>query len=190
MPQISSLGNLTVLLPLILLVAVALVATGAARLAAWWAAGVVLCIGFTAVSKIYLYGCPLTPELRSPSGHTSLSLMVYGGTALIVGLGRPLWQRVALALGTLVLVGAIAASRVDRGHHTELEVAIGFGIGVASLALLAFGRHSMVPAGRVAALPLLLVAALVASFASGHELHAEATLQDMSRSLQLHCVPE
>jgi hypothetical protein len=49
-------------------------------------------------------------------------------------------------------------------------VAIGFGIGVASLALL--------------------VAAPVASFASGHELRAEATLQDMSRSLQLHCVSE
>jgi membrane-associated phospholipid phosphatase len=190
MLQVGSLGNLTVLLPLILLVAVALVATGASRLAAWWVAGIALCIGLTAVSKIYLYGCPLTPALRSPSGHTSLSLMVYGGTALIVGLGRPVWQRVALALGVLVLVGAIAVSRVHLGRHTALEVATGLGIGVAGLGLLAFGRQSMVTAGRVAALPLLLVAALVASFASGHELHAEAALQGMSRSLQLHCVPE
>jgi hypothetical protein len=71
MLQVGSLGNLAVLLPLILLVAVALVATGAARMAAWWAASVALCIGLTAVSKINLYGCPLTLELRSPSGHTS-----------------------------------------------------------------------------------------------------------------------
>jgi hypothetical protein len=41
------------------------------------------CLGVTALLKVSFYGCPPTPDLHSPSGHTSLSALVYGAMALV-----------------------------------------------------------------------------------------------------------
>jgi membrane-associated phospholipid phosphatase len=77
-----------VLLPIVGIIPLWLIWVRFPRAALWWAAAAALCIGSTALLKIYFYSCPPFAEVRSPSGHTSLSTLVYGGIAVIIAAGR------------------------------------------------------------------------------------------------------
>lgn len=83
MSFLTNFGDLAVLLPLAIVILLWLVTLRPRRCAVWWAVAVGLCTGLTALLKIYFYVCPPSPELQSPSGHTSFSALVYGTLALV-----------------------------------------------------------------------------------------------------------
>src|SRR5215467_4837755 len=95
---ITDLGDLAVLLPLVAVVTVWLITIRQPRVLLWWFVAVALCMGSTAALKIYFFICPPLVDLHSPSGHTSLSTLVYGALAVTVATVVTGWKRVAVAV--------------------------------------------------------------------------------------------
>ena len=154
------------------------------RGAAWWFAAVGFCVGTTAVLKIFLYGCPPVSYMRSPSGHTAFSLLVYGAIAFIVAMpGGRFRHLLAIGIGAGLIL-AIATSRLLLDVHTLPEVGLGLVIGVASLVLFAKNYWWSAEAK---IWPLLLAAGVLVTVLHGQELHAEEFLHHMTRYLRIHC---
>jgi membrane-associated phospholipid phosphatase len=175
-----------VLLPLAAAILFWLVISRAFRAAAWWAVAVVACGGVTAALKIFFWDCPLIAGVHSPSGHTSLSTLVYGGLALIVAIEGGGWRpRIATAGGAAVIL-AIAVSRLLLDAHSVPEIILGWIVGSASLALFGQGYRRSRPKG-IRLSPLLLGAALLASVLRGRELHAEELLHRLADYLGIAC---
>src|SRR5690349_19979418 len=87
---LTHFGDLAVLMPLVIFTLLWLLLTGDIRSAAWWAIAVSLCIGLTALSKIFAYTCPPASDLHSPSVHSSMSTFAYwAATIIAAGEGRP-----------------------------------------------------------------------------------------------------
>jgi hypothetical protein len=72
MSALTDFGDAAVLLPLSVVILVWLQSHDSRRIVGSWAIAVSLCVATTALLKIYLYACPPTPNLVSPSGHSSL----------------------------------------------------------------------------------------------------------------------
>ena len=72
---LTDTGDLAVLLPITILVFVWLYFLPARRNAAWWAGAAVLCLGVTALLKIFFVICPPVAQLHSPSGHARISTL-------------------------------------------------------------------------------------------------------------------
>ena len=183
MHALTNVGNSAITLPIGAVVLVWLAIWGDRRNALLWLAALFLCAGVTAALKIYFKACPAPGiDLDSPSGHTSMSLYVYGGVTLVTAVQYRQWPRqTVLALGAL-LVLAIAASRAVLEFHTITEVIVGFVIGIAALALFwLFYRHHRPVA--MPAWPLWVVALVPIVFLSGHSLSAEGLLGRIARFL-------
>lgn len=109
--------------------------------------------GFAAVATSYSF----------PSGHASMSTVIYGFLAVLVAPAlRTGWRWVPYALAAL-LVGAIAFSRLYLGAHWLADVLAGVGLGSAWVAVLAIARqrHELASApipGLAAAAGLVFVA--------------------------------
>ncbi|MGB9153068.1 MAG: phosphatase PAP2 family protein [Alphaproteobacteria bacterium] len=82
-----------------------------------------------AVGKIALYSrCDLSEApfgLRSPSGHTAISVAVYGLFAALVAASQTGRRRIIPYLVAVPLIGLIAASRVVLSYHTTGDVIAG-----------------------------------------------------------------
>ena len=172
---LTDFGDLAVLLPVAISVFVWLYFLPSKRDAAWWVAAATLCIGGTALLKIFFVVCPLVAQLHSPSGHTSLSTLVYGAIALFVATADARWRYPVIAAGC-VLVLLIAASRIALHDHTTLETGLGLVIG--AVALCVFARSYLaVKRSTVPLRPLLLSVAVLLAFLHGRQLHAEDLLR-------------
>jgi membrane-associated phospholipid phosphatase len=133
-------------------------------LARSWALAFGLCVFLTITSKftsILIGGTqPRSFGLRSPSGHVAIGTGFYGCCALMLATGRSQAARVLICLGTAVLVGMLAASRIMLGLHTVPEIVVGFAIGAVCLGVfwihLSSGQPIMLNAGQVIALLLLI----------------------------------
>lgn len=176
---ITNFGDLAVLLPLIAIFGFWLVAVHRPLALLWWLLAFAVCVGGTAVLKMYFYVCPLTEDLHSPSGHTSLSTLVYGALTVVAMLDTSGWRRgLVAALGAL-LIGGIATTRVLIDAHSVIEVVFGFAIGCVSLALFAYGYRRLPPADH--RLWLLLVAfAATMLLLNGDQLRAEELLHRLA----------
>jgi len=77
---LTEFGDAAVLMPLAaaMLIWLLLYFSRAAR---WWILALGFCVGPT-MFKIVFYGCPPAGDMHSPSGHTSLSALVYGALTL------------------------------------------------------------------------------------------------------------
>jgi membrane-associated phospholipid phosphatase len=171
---LTDFGDLAVLLPVTIAVLVWLYFLSSKRDAAWWVAAATLCMGGTALLKIFFSICPVVPQLHSPSGHTSLSTLVYGALALFVATADARWRYAVIAAGG-ALVLLIAASRVALHDHTTLEAGLGLVIGV--VALCVFGRGYLAVERPIVPLrPLLLSVAVLLMFLHGRQLRAEDLL--------------
>jgi membrane-associated phospholipid phosphatase len=181
---LTDLGDSIITLPIAAFVLIWLAVWGDRRNALVWLAAAIACGAVTALLKIYFKACPLPGlELDSPSGHTSMSLYVYGGVTLITAAQFREWRRYAvLALGGLLILG-IAASRAVLEYHSTLEVLIGLVIGTAALALFWFRYRRHRPA-RMPVWPLWIAALVPAAFLSGHSISAEDLLHRIA--LYLH----
>jgi membrane-associated phospholipid phosphatase len=183
---LTGLGDAALLLPLAATIFLWLSLSGAARAAAWWTFSIVVCGGVTAVLKIFFWGCPPISDLYSPSGHTSLSTLVYGATALIIAVEGDTWRsRIAVAGGTALIL-AIAVSRLLLDAHTIPEVVLGWIIGSASLALFGHQYRRLRPKNARLA-PLLVGVVVLAAALHGRELRAEELLHWITGFLRIAC---
>ncbi len=157
---ITDFGDTAITVPLALVMGGFLLASRQPFLALGWAAAIIFCAGAIGASKIMFAACgyPLGTSLSSPSGHTAMSVAVYGGYAAVVGSTlRPLPRR-ALIGGAVIVTLTIAVSRAILHFHSPLEVVIGLGVGLATLVLLVvlLGRYCPTEP-----LPLIRLAAAV-----------------------------
>lgn len=135
---LTDLGDSVITLPIAAVVLVWLAIWGNRRIAVVWLVAVIACGAVTAALKIYFKACPLPGmALDSPSGHTSMSLFVYGGLILLTAARLRGWRRGLVAAAGTAFILAIAVSRVALDFHSTAEVVIGLGIG--TVALAAFG---------------------------------------------------
>ncbi len=179
---VTDLGDAALLLPASLGVLCYFLYLRSRRGVFAWATAVGLCIALTIVAKLGFMACGdwLTLfDVRSPSGHTSLSAMFYSGGALAVS-GRRDPRTVRLLLGaSLLLVVAIALSRVALSAHSAGEVVLGLAIGAAGVAWFARCAET----GRLPELawqPLALSFVVLALLLHGLHLTLEGPLERLA----------
>ena len=80
---------------------------------------------------------PPASDFVSPSGHSSLSVLIYGAIALVIAAQHSGWLRAVILVTGASLIVAIAGSRLWLNAHSAPEVAVGVVIGIATLALFA-----------------------------------------------------
>jgi membrane-associated phospholipid phosphatase len=154
------------------------------RFAKWWIVSVGFCIGTTAVLKIFFYGCPPASDMRSPSGHTGFSVLVYGTIALVTAVQyRGLRRALAIATGGILIL-SVAASRLLLEVHSLPEVGTGLMVGMASLIL--FGRVYL-QSPHLQVWPLIILSAILISILHGYELHVEGFLHRFTGYLSIRC---
>jgi membrane-associated phospholipid phosphatase len=183
---LTQFGDPAVLLPLIAVMLSWLLFIRCPLGVAWWAVAVMLCAGSTAALKIFFFGCPPAPELHTPSGHTSLSTLVYGAITLASATETVRLRRLMIISAGAGFILAIAASRLLLSIHTALEIGVGLLIGSAALALFGQG-YLRLRATQVPLLPLLMASTAIVLVTHGRELHAEELLHGISRYLQIRC---
>jgi membrane-associated phospholipid phosphatase len=187
MHALTDFGDAAVLLPLSIVILLWMLIHHGRRVSASWVIAVSLCVGATTLLKIYLYACPPQPDLVSPSGHTSLSVLIYGAIALVIAAEQRGWSRAAIFFSGTGLIVAIAGSRLWLNAHTAPEVAIGIVIGIATLTLFAdrYGRSRTEGASLS---PFILSVVMVTAILHGQELRAEAFLHAISNHLHLKSI--
>jgi membrane-associated phospholipid phosphatase len=172
MTFLTDFADQAVMVPLMLAVAITLLAQGWQRGAAAWVAVVCATFGVTLGLKLLFIPCSDAldmPTLHTPSGHVAAATVVVGGLAVLL-LGRG--PAVLVALATAALIGT---TRLVLGEHTGLEVAVGAIVGlagVAALIRLAGARPATVDVRRV-----VLIAVLVAVVFHGLHMPAEAHIR-------------
>jgi membrane-associated phospholipid phosphatase len=184
MNALTDFGDAAVVLPLAAVMLVWLLWLHGRRAAMSWVIAVGLCIIGTVLLKILLYVCSPVPELVSPSGHSSLSVLIYGALALAMAAERRGWQRATVLTAGAGLIVGIAGSRLVLNVHSALEVGIGVLIGSVTLALFA-SRYLRLRSEEKSLRPLILPAIAVITLLHGHELRAEGYLHAISRYLHL-----
>jgi membrane-associated phospholipid phosphatase len=170
---ITDFADQAVILPLVVAIAVTLLAQGWRRGAGAWAVAVAATFGTMVVLKMAFMACPASlgvSDLHTPSGHVAAAAVVAGGLAAL------LLRRRHAALGVAVLAAAIiSGTRLALGEHTPAEVAIGAGVGLLgawTLLALAGPPPPGIGAGRISA-----VAVAVVVIFHGLHLPAEAHLR-------------
>ncbi|WP_324781149.1 bifunctional DedA family/phosphatase PAP2 family protein [Thiobacillus sedimenti] len=166
MTALTEMGDAAVVIPVLLAVLAWLAWKRVWRDARYWLAAA----GFGALAVVSLkmtlhFPRPValytgTDAYSFPSGHTTLSTVIYGFLAVLSARSlsaRTRWIPYALAV---MLVSGIAFSRLYLGAHWLADVIAGIGLGTAWVAVLAIarGRH----AGSDAPIPWLPVVGLVA----------------------------
>jgi membrane-associated phospholipid phosphatase len=172
---ITDLGDLAVLLPLALVISLWLLAIGRPRLLVWWLAAVALCMGGTAVLKIYFYVCLPLSDLQSPSGHTSFSTVIYGTLTLAVAAAVTGWRRSVIAIAGTAFIAGIGVSRLLVHAHSVPEVVVGSAIGLLALALFGMQFWAHRPT-ELRLRPVIIVCVVLMALMSGQDLRAEDML--------------
>ncbi len=186
-PLITGLGDAALLLPAAALMLLYLLQTRSWRAATGWVAALTLCAGLTVVAKMMFHACgerlPAL-DIRSPSGHTSLSTTFYGCGALMLSVNQSWNRRLAALIASVGLILAIAASRVALHDHTIEEAAAGLTIGLVCVAF--FAAHYLPRAIYLPYWPIPLTAILAfALLIHGRHLSVEGLLDRMADRLHL-----
>jgi hypothetical protein len=183
---ITGLGDAALLLPAAALLLFYLLRTRSLRTATGWVAVLALCAGLTVVAKMLFHACggqfPAL-DIRSPSGHTSLSTTFYGCGALMLSANLSRGRRLAVLLASFGLILAIAASRVALHAHTIEEAAAGLIIGLLCVGFFAsryLPRAVYFPYWPV---PLTIIA--LALLTHGRHLSVESLLDRVADRLRL-----
>ncbi|MBI2800743.1 MAG: phosphatase PAP2 family protein [Gammaproteobacteria bacterium] len=112
-------------------------------------------------------------QFSFPSGHTTLSIVVYGFMAFLLARAQPVGTKIAVILVAAVAILLIAFSRVYLGVHWFSDVLGSLALGVAWIALLSIAYTHHVQTEKLSVFPLLLMVsatlALVAAvYVRGH----------------------
>jgi undecaprenyl-diphosphatase len=97
-----------------------------------------------------------------PSGHATSSMVTYGFLAFLLCVGQRWRVRVPVIAFTVVLVTLIGLSRLYLGMHWLSDVAAGYALGLAWIALLGSAYLALHRPERLAPLPLATIAAAAA----------------------------
>lgn len=181
---ITNFGDLAVLLPLSVVLALILWRYEARAATRAWLSALAFCLLATFVLKFAFLTCNVNGNIHitSPSGHASMSAAVYGAITFVVATHLQRWRHWITFLGG-ALVLAIALSRIYLSAHTKVEVAIGLAIGIISLGIFVskYARlsHRKVDLRTVGFCVLLVFVALY-----GAHLTAESYLQKFAYALR------
>jgi membrane-associated phospholipid phosphatase len=184
---VTGLGDAALLLPAAALLLLYLLRTRSWQAATEWVAVLALCAGLTVAAKMMFHACGgqfPNLDIRSPSGHTSLSTTFYGCGALMLSANQSWGRRLAVLLASAGLIVAIAASRVALHAHTIEEAAAGLAIGVLCVGLFAaryLPRALYLPYWPV---PVMVILAL-SLLTHGRHLSVEGLLDHMADRLRL-----
>jgi len=179
---ITKLGNLAILVPLGGVMLGWQIVQRPKGAAGAWLIAAILCAGGIALLKILLYACLPYSELRSPSGHASLSTLVYGGFAAVIATDLNGWRRWMVIGGGAALVAAIAVSRIVVHAHSWPEVLLGAAVGASCL--FAFALRYL--PRRIEPVPLktfAFSALVIWGLLYGHPVNAEGMLHRLSNEL-------
>ena len=182
----TGFGDTAVLMPLAAAMLLWFLVMRCPRGAAWWAIIFAFCAGMTALLKVSFYGCPPTHDLHSPSGHTSLSTLVYGAMTLVTANETRGVRRIMAISGGTGFILAIAVSRLLLHAHSAAEVGAGLIIGTSALALFGL-RYPRYQAKEMWLFPLFVACGALVTVLHGRELRAEEFLREMAGYLRIHC---
>ena len=185
MIALTEMGDAAVTLPVVSAVLLWLLVQRAWRPAAYLLAAVGFAAALTVAVKAGLQLSRPTPlyngmsEFSFPSGHATMSIVIYGFLAVLTARERSARRRLAVLTATVLLVILIAFSRLYLGAHWLSDVLGGLAFGVAWVALLgiAYLRHPA-PAFSVRGLTVVAFSALLAG--GGFHIatrHADDTLR-------------
>jgi membrane-associated phospholipid phosphatase len=181
MRTLTDFGDTALLFPLVLVLLIWLGVMVRGRLAVAWAAAVAACVGVTLALKLYFNACAaVSASLHSPSGHASMSTLVYGALFLVASAELDGWRGRGVAGAGALVILAIAVSRVVLQAHSAAEVVVGTAVGAAALAGFAVAYRRAKPP-RVALWPLLVGVAATILLLHGREF----TLEDLLRRIAL-----
>ena len=172
---ITDFGDLAILLPIAGVLTIWAMVVGRTGVFRGWLAALALCIGGTAILKIYFFACPPLSDLHNPSGHTSLSTLVYGTLTLAVASATKDHRRLLVAIAGTAFIVVIGLSRIILQDHTTTEVVCGSLLGISALSLFGISYLRNMPAKRYLA-PLITVSVLFMILLNGQELRAEELL--------------
>jgi membrane-associated phospholipid phosphatase len=157
------------------------------RCAAWWTISVLLCLIVTFVLKLSFDQCPPIPQLHSPSGHTSLSTLVYGAITLVATAQTNGWLKKVMFGGGVSLIVAIAASRLYLNAHSLSEVGLGFVVGAASLMVFSQSYRQYEGTSVVQVILLIAVSGLLTIVLHGRSLDTQVVLQGIASYFRIYC---
>ena len=179
MVAVTELGDVQVVLPVIMVVLGWFIALRLWRTAVYWLAAVGVAEALVKVIKLALHrqrpGALYVgaEQFSFPSGHATLSVVVYGFLAFLLASGAPQRLRVFIVSVAMVLIGAVASSRLYLGSHWMSDVLAGLSFGTAWIAALAvaylYQRREHLRTGR-------LPAAVLATFAIAATFHIATSL--------------
>jgi membrane-associated phospholipid phosphatase len=181
---ITDCGDLAVLLPIAALLGVVLWRIES-RAAAWaWMQALIVCVFATFALKIGFLTCGHAwgASIRSPSGHASMSMIVYGALALVVAAQTALPRTVIFASAALWIC-AIALTRTTLHAHTPTEVALGLAVGVLSLCVFAW-KYRRLAHPRISLLPIAAGIVCVFALLYGSRLPAEKLLYRLAHTVR------
>jgi membrane-associated phospholipid phosphatase len=180
---VTDLGDAAVVVPASAMLLAYLLYVRSTKTASIWVATLVLCAGLTIFAKLALYTCGTVADLRSPSGHTSVSVTFYGCCALMMSADKDRRNRLLLMLGGTAIAAAIAMSRVLLHAHTIGEVVAGFIIGAFCVAWFAAGYFAQPSSPRLRWEPGLVMLVLVVLAMHGRHWTLEAPIAHLARLL-------
>jgi len=145
---ITGLGDSAVVLPASVLLLAYMLYLRHGRHAWLWFSTLALCAMLTLLLKalFFAFGSEVpTLAIRSPSGHTSLSVTFYGCCALMMAEGTHPARAVLLLAIAGGIATAVAMSRVLLHLHTWSEVLVGLAVGVICVGWFSIKLHTLPP---------------------------------------------
>ena len=119
---VTDFGDSAVTVPLALLVFVFLWGVGARRIALGWAVATGGCAATMGALKVLFTACgPEIADITSPSGHTAMSVVVYGALATLIGARLRSERRRIVSITAGVAIVGISLSRWVLRDHTAAE---------------------------------------------------------------------
>lgn len=181
---ITDCGDLAILLPIagVLTLWSALIRKHA--IFKWWLVALALCIGGTGILKIYFFACPPLSDLHSPSGHTSLSILIYGTLTLAIARTTQDWRRWIVVIAGAMFIVSIAVSRIVVQAHSIPEVLLGSILGLVALSLFVVAYLRDTPT-KTYLPPLITISVMLVVLLNGHELRAEEFLHRIAIYLNI-----
>jgi hypothetical protein len=179
-------GDVRVALPIAAILIVWLCARRRWHTAIWCAVAVLGCSAAVLFLKLAVFAGHLrlpSIALQNPSGHSTISAVVYGSLAWVLSRELPLWRGRALLLLTGAGVAAIGASLYLTNAHTLPDVVVGLTLGssgAVSFACLASNHEA--PARGNGGPPFRLIVAVAIAALS---LQALQVAPHLTRAYQL-----
>ena len=102
-----------------------------------------------------------------PSGHTTLSVVVYGFMAFLLARGRPAWERTVIAASAAAVILAISGSRIYLGVHWFSDVVASLSLGLGWLAVVSIAYLNHISDERLRPLPVALLMAGIVVIVGG-----------------------